>query len=139
MKLIRPTLILGALAVVLSACGAQEQAPASQTPEPRGVMEATTPGEGQAKPERTGSGTGTIMSLGSKGDFVTIDHGPIEGLMGSMTMGFELVSDVDIAGLAEGDTVAFSVKHGRDGVYRIISICKTTESGSDCLVEEAVK
>ncbi|WP_291202817.1 copper-binding protein [Hyphomonas sp.] len=139
MKLVRPTLILGALAVVLSACGGAESAPANPASESGSLAEAATPGESPTEPERTGSGFGTITSLGTKGDFVTIDHGPIEGLMGSMTMGFELVSDVDIAGLAEGDTVAFSVKHGRDGVYRIISICKTTESGSDCLVEEAVK
>lgn len=84
--------------------------------------------------ERTGRATGTIKSLGGQGDFLTIDHGPIEGVgMGAMTMGFDIAGGVDLTGFSEGDSVAFEVKLGRDGAYRVMSICNTGTEGADCL------
>ncbi|MBA3069851.1 MAG: copper-binding protein [Hyphomonas sp.] len=84
--------------------------------------------------ERIGRATGTIKSVAGQSDFLTIDHGPIDGVgMGAMTMGFDIAGDVDLTGFSEGDTVAFEVKQGRDGSYRIMSICNTGTEGADCL------
>ena len=82
-----------------------------------------------------GHATGTIRSVGSQGDFLTIDHGPFDGGidMGAMTMGFDIMGDVDLSGFADGDEVAFMVKQGRDGSYRIMAICNTGTDGADCL------
>ncbi|MBU2607005.1 MAG: copper-binding protein [Alphaproteobacteria bacterium] len=81
-----------------------------------------------------GHATGVIKSLGSKGDFVTLQHGPFEGIdMGAMTMGFDIMGDVDLSGFTEGDTVAFMVKQGRDGSFRVMSMCNTAIEGADCL------
>ncbi|KJS34506.1 MAG: hypothetical protein VR74_20130 [Hyphomonas sp. BRH_c22] len=82
----------------------------------------------------SGEGQGTIISIGPDGDFLTIGHGPIEGVgMGAMTMGFETLSRVDLAGFAKGDKVAFSVKQGRDGSFRVTVICNIEAHGKDCL------
>jgi len=53
--------------------------------------------------------------------------------MGAMTMGFDIMGDVDLAGFADGDQVAFMVKKGRDNSYRITEICNTGTDGEDCL------
>ena len=53
--------------------------------------------------------------------------------MGAMTMGFETLSRVDLAGFAKGDKVAFSVKQGRDGSFRVTVICNIEAHGKDCL------
>ncbi len=55
--------------------------------------------------------------------------------MGAMTMGFDIMGDVDLSAFAEGDTVAFMVKKGRDNSYRITTICNTGTEGADCLDE----
>lgn len=82
----------------------------------------------------TGQTTGVIRSIGENGDFLTIDHGPIEGVgMSAMTMGFGALSNVDLSTFEVGDRVAFAVKRGRDGSYRITAICKTTNSEDSCL------
>ena len=70
-----------------------------------------------------GHGAGIIKAVGAKGDFLTIDHGPIDGIgMDGMTMGFDIM-----------DEVAFMVKKGRDNSYRIMAICNTGTDGEDCL------
>ena len=81
-----------------------------------------------------GRATGTIRSVGSQGDFLTIEHGPVEGVgMGAMTMGFDILGDVDLSGFKDGDEVAFAVKQGRDGSFRIMAICNMGTEGADCL------
>lgn len=81
-----------------------------------------------------GHGAGIIKAVGAKGDFLTIDHGPIDGIgMDGMTMGFDIMGDVDLSGFADGDEVAFMVKKGRDNSYRIMAICNTGTDGEDCL------
>ena len=83
-----------------------------------------------------GHGTGIIVSVGELGDSLTIDHGPIEGIgMGAMTMGFDILSSVDLTGYSKDDPVAFMVKKGRDNSYRITAICNTSTQGADCLGE----
>ena len=83
---------------------------------------------------RTGEGTGVIRSVDTEGRSVTIDHGPIDDVgMEAMTMGFGVTGAVDLSGLAEGDSVAFRIKRGRDDSYRVTAICNTGTDGSDCL------
>ncbi|KJS28075.1 MAG: copper-binding protein [Hyphomonas sp.] len=98
------------------------------SPDAAAVSEAAGNGSGQA--------TGTIRSIGQNGDFLTIEHGPFNGIdMGAMTMGFGILDDIDLSGFAEGDAVSFMVKRGRDGSFRITSICNTATEGTDCLTQ----
>lgn len=133
------SLIASAGALTLSACG--QTAETSPTPEPSADSEMQM-AEGEMMDHSghdMGSGdighaTGVIKSVGAQGDFLTIDHGPIDGIgMGAMTMGFDIVGDVDLTGFEDGDMVSFMVKKGRDGSYRITAICDTGASGDDCL------
>lgn len=130
------------LALSLAACGkaqdtARPETSVAETP-------ADMPGENMvmdsnvhnmsAMGEGIGHAIGTIRSVGGNSDFLTIEHGPFDGIdMGAMTMGFDVLSDVDVSGFAKGDAVAFMVKQGRDGSYRITSICNTGTDGADCL------
>ena len=130
------------LALGLAACGGAEEfaSPTPDNAEPPAAMadhDGMDHGEDKMDAEMNGIGhaTGTIRSVGSQGDFLTIDHGPFDGGidMGAMTMGFDIMGDVDLSGFADGDEVAFMVKQGRDGSYRIMAICNTGTDGADCL------
>ena len=138
MKTIR--LLTGSLFTLsLAACGnAEGTAPAGS--EKNEVHMEMSNGEtmdhsGHDMPdEGIGHGAGIIKSLGTEGNFLTIKHGPIEGMgMNAMTMGFDTMGDVDLSAFAEGDAVAFMVKKGRDNSYRITNICNTQTEGADCL------
>lgn len=128
-----PLIATAILAFALTACGsADTSAPA----EPSGTAPSMDHGDHDmpATNSSIGHGTGTIRSLGGEGDFLTIDHGPLEGIdMGAMTMGFDTMGDVDLSGFNDGDQVAFMVKQGRDGSFRIMAICNTETDGADCL------
>ena len=123
------------------ACGDAKQAAPSQSPEIEMPLEVSTYDDmdhsGHAMSDAaSGHGTGIIKSIGTQGDFLTIDHGPIEGVgMNAMTMGFDIIGNVDLSTFTEGDTVAFMVKRGRDNSYRITAICNTETDGDDCLNE----
>jgi len=127
------------LAVSLAACGNAEKAAPAEITQTEAPMEMasdeTMDHSGHDMSDGAmGHGTGIIKSLGTQGDFLTIDHGPIEGIgMGAMTMGFDIMGDVDLSAFAEGDAVAFMVKKGRDNSYRITTICNTATEGADCL------
>ena len=83
-------------------------------------------------PEKMAAATGVIKGIGEKQ--LIIDHGPIQGsTMGAMTMGFNFLKSVDTRDLAEGDEIAFLMKVGRDGSFRISAVCKPVEDGEDCL------
>ena len=82
----------------------------------------------------TGHTTGRIVSISPDGKEVTISHQAIDGVgMGAMTMGFGILSTVDLSPYSQGDNVSFMVKKGRDNSYRITAICDTDKSGEDCL------
>lgn len=84
--------------------------------------------------EGTGHTTGVIVSISPDGKEATIDHQAIDGVgMGAMTMGFGILSTVDLSTYSKGDNVNFMVKKGRDNSYRITAICDTYKSGKDCL------
>lgn len=137
------TLLLSSLALMsLSACGNAEQNTAADTVDTQAVVETSGhqgmdhgSHEMDGAKDGIGHATGTIRSVGAQGDFLTINHGPFEGgvEMGAMTMGFDAMGDVDLSGFSEGDQVAFMVKQGRDGSYRIMAICNTDSDGADCL------
>lgn len=128
-----------ALALTLAACGgAEDKAPATTTAADAPMDMASgdmMDHSGHDMGDGTiGHGTGVIKSLGGQGDFLTIDHGPIDGIgMGAMTMGFDIMGDVDLSSFTDGDQVAFMVKKGRDNSYRITAICNTGTDGEDCL------
>ncbi len=85
----------------------------------------------------TGHTTGVIVSISEDGQQATIDHQEIAGVgMGAMTMGFGILSSVDLSGYEKGDNVSFMVKKGRDGSYRITAICNTDTDGADCLTSK---
>jgi Cu(I)/Ag(I) efflux system membrane fusion protein len=83
--------------------------------------ESTTANSTQAAP--THHGTGKVEKISK--DEVTISHGPIPSLKwGPMTMGFApppggLPPDISV-----GDTVAFDIQSGADGMFRIVSISR---------------
>ena len=119
-------------ALSVAACGNADETPPGSERAAEMPMEMV---EEDAMGDGVGHATGTIRSVGSQGDFLTIEHGEFAGdiQMGAMTMGFDIMGEVDLSGLAEGDEVAFMVKQGRDGSYRIMAICNTAEEGADCL------
>lgn len=75
----------------------------------------------------------TIVSIGAERDDYTMDHARFDGIeKGEMAKEAGL-DDAELSGLAEGDEVAFRVKHDSDGANRIMSICKPASSGAGCL------
>ncbi len=83
-------------------------------------------------PEKMAAATGVVKGVGEKQ--LIIDHGPIQGsTMGAMTMGFNFLKSVDVSNLQEGDEIAFLMKVGRDGSFRISAICKPAVDGEACL------
>jgi len=123
-------------ALSLAACGNAEDTPpaAGDTSEmPMEMAKDNAMGEG------IGHATGIIRSVVSNGDFLTIEHGEFQGdlQMGAMTMGFDIMGDVDLSGFAEGDEVAFMVKQGRDGSYRVVAICNAVREAPDCLASKS--
>jgi Cu/Ag efflux protein CusF len=128
-----------AFALTLTACGGVKESAPATIPQTEAPMDIATNEAMDHSGHEMGDGdighaTGVIKSIGSQGDFLTIDHGPIDGIgMGAMTMGFDIMSDVDLSGFSEGNEVAFMVKKGRDNSYRITAICDTGAVGADCL------
>lgn len=122
----------GALALILASCGKAAEYVAS--PADTEKTTGDTQQAGHEMGDGTGHGRGTIRSLGGQGDFLTIEHGPIEGIgMGAMTMGFDILDGVELSGFSEGDEVAFTVEQGRDETFRITAICDIAADGADCL------
>ncbi len=134
-------LAIGAGALTLAACGQTvDEAAASDTssktemPMDMTGTEMVDHSDHDMGSGDTGHATGVIKSVGAQGDFLTIDHGPIDGIgMGAMTMGFDIAGDLDLSEFEDGDAVSFMVKKGRDNSYRITAICDTDASGDDCL------
>lgn len=79
-------------------------------------------------------GVGKIMEIDSERRRMKLDHGPLENIgMEAMVMFFGIAGDIDLTEHEVGDNVAFTVRRGRDGSYRLYSICNTQEQGNDCL------
>lgn len=130
------TFIALSLASVLVACGQDQHHSGDQQDHANhGVSSSVDHEEGtHHQSGGVGHGRGVIRSVGAQGDFLTIVHGPIEGVgMGAMTMRFDILGDVDLSDFSDGDEVAFRVKRGRDNSYRIVAICNIGADGDDCL------
>ena len=127
------------LVLTLAACGENNHGttPGTTGPDVRPAPGDHSTMEHTAHVQRTGvvgHATGIIKSVGSEGDFLIIEHGPIDSIgMDAMTMGFNTQGDVDLSKFAAGDRVAFMFKQGRDHAYRISAICNTDSDGADCL------
>jgi Cu/Ag efflux protein CusF len=59
----------------------------------------------------TMEGKGKIVSLLPEREQVVIDHGPIEGMMDAMVMGFTVVDPKLLDGLEVGQAVTFKLRH----------------------------
>ena len=78
-------------------------------------------------------GSGTVLSIGEAGDFLTLDHGPIPEIgMSAMRMGFDVANGVDLSGYQAGDALDFRVE-ATDTDILITQICRPATDGADCL------
>jgi len=131
------TAIAGTLALGLVACGGAEDRTPDETMQEETSSNETVDQSGHdmgALGETIGHGAGAVRSIGAQSEYIVISHGPLKGIdMGAMTMGFDIMGDTDLSGFTEGDEVAFMIKQGRDGSYRIMEICNTATEGADCL------
>ena len=129
----RNLILASLLALGLTACGDDGDITAPTAPAGNPTDTARPQGD-QPTAGRIGHATGRIVSLGRDGNFLTIDHDEFEGdiAMGAMTMGFDIMGGVDLSRFSKGDEVAFRVKQGFDGTYRIMAICDTAAHGADC-------
>ena len=81
----------------------------------------------------TADGEGRILSLSEDGDFVTLDHGPIEEInMGAMRMGFELAANVDLSDYAVGEDILFRISATENDIV-ITQTCRPSTDGPNCL------
>ena len=86
------------------------------------------------RPGDVGHSTGTVKGVADDGYSMVIDHGQIHGIgMAPMTMSFDLMGDASVDGIAEGDSVEFLVRKGRDNSYRVFMICKMKSENETCL------
>jgi Cu/Ag efflux protein CusF len=85
-----------------------------------------------------GEAVGTVRDVDAEAGYITISHGEFSGdiSMGAMTMGFETMGDVNLANVAADAEVAFRVKQGRDGSYRIMEICPSSDGTASCLTHQ---
>ncbi|MEO1019654.1 MAG: copper-binding protein [Pseudomonadota bacterium] len=144
------------LALGLSACGGSEQVETASTPA-SDASSLTSDGSGMDHGDHAmdkshsgddmkalfgedyqkgdiGHAYGTVQSINADRTNLVIDHGPIHGIdMAAMTMGFDVLAEADLSGIEEGDRVEFLVRKGRDGSYRIMTICTMKDDDVDCL------
>ena len=78
---------------------------------------------GGDSPETGRNAEGVVESVDAAAGKVTIDHGEIPGLMGPMTMTFDVSDPALLTGIATGDQVRFDVRY-EEGTYEVISISK---------------
>ncbi len=70
----------------------------------------------EASPQ-TFSGHGVIKNITPSKTYVVIQHGPIAGFMGAMTMPFELRDQKLLGGVAVGDSIAFTLTSTRTSTW----------------------
>lgn len=64
---------------------------------------------------------GVVREVQVDRERVVIDHGPIPGLMGAMTMAFDVADPALLENLGPDDEVRFRVEYA-EGRYRILAI-----------------
>lgn len=98
-----------AFILLLAACPRTEEAATPET--------ATAP----ARAETTGELFGTIVSRDSAKNQMTFDHQEVKGMMGAMTMGFE-VRGADVDDLPPDGTQVRATVHEKDGQYWVTDV-----------------
>lgn len=124
-------------ALSLAACSGGQESAETEATDHSGMDHSTMDHSDMGETKMTGDTghtTGVIVSISEDSQQATIDHQEIAGVgMGAMTMGFGILSSVDLSDYKSGDNVSFMVKKARDGSYRITAICNTDTDGADCL------
>jgi len=137
MKDIKP-IVINLLIIALAGCGGAEEPASSQVVDVQtssGMAKQMMDHGEHAMGESMGHATGVIRSFGEQSNTLTIDHGPFKGgiEMGAMTMRYDVSEGVDVSAFTENAEVAFMVKHGSDGSYRLMALCNIKTDGANCL------
>jgi Cu/Ag efflux protein CusF len=66
---------------------------------------------------------GVVRAVDVAARQVTIDHGEIPGLMGAMTMTFDVADAALLQGIETGSQVRFAVEY-QNGTYRVTELAK---------------
>lgn len=74
----------------------------------RGPHDATEHPELKATPKLV-TGEGTVIALRREKEQIVVEHGPIEGFMGAMTMGYRITPVALLDKLKPGDKVRFTI------------------------------
>jgi len=115
------------LCAVLSACGSHDEATHDMADHADHDMEIST------GPAVIAEGDGRILSISEEGDFMTLDHGPIEEIsMGAMRMGFEVAEGVDLSDYTEGDDILFMISATENDII-LTKACRPASDGPNCL------
>jgi len=112
----RPTIWLTAVFLVVFFGGCQSN-PSTTSPESddaeatevKTMSADSMVSDSSEAPPRTFSGHGVIKNITPSRTYVVIQHGPIAGFMGAMTMPFELRNQKLLEGVAIGDSIAFTL------------------------------
>jgi Cu/Ag efflux protein CusF len=76
-------------------------------------------------------GFGQLHSIDSQGGSVNLTHDPIEAIgWPAMRMDLPVTRRVDLGQFQAGDPVRFSIKLGRDQIWRIVSMEKSSADGA---------
>ncbi|MBF0448099.1 MAG: copper-binding protein [Magnetococcales bacterium] len=90
---------------------------------PTAKMDHTGNPAEMAMPMNQADAMGTIQSINSEGNMVSLSHDPIPALgWPAMTMDLPVTKRVDLSQFKTGETVHFTLKKGRDNQFRIISM-----------------
>ncbi len=87
-----------------------------------GGADSTMHGGAMPAPSDTAAitGTGVVNTIDGEARSVNLSHEPIAAIgWPSMTMDLEVADGVDLAGIAEGAPVRFTLGRGADGLYLI--------------------
>jgi Cu/Ag efflux protein CusF len=84
---------------------------------------AATPHDAHGSPSTVGASTvvgeGEVVATAPKASQVVVDHGPIEGFMEAMTMGYRVDPVSLLADLEPGDRVRFTIDVQRRAIIQI--------------------
>lgn len=78
----------------------------------------------------TGTGSGEVVSVDRGAGELTISHGEIPGLMGAMTMTFEVADPALLADVEAGDRIEFDLRYA-DGTYTVTGVRPAGEGGGE--------
>ncbi len=132
---------VAAFSLLVAACGQEDEYAVSpsatnKVEEPQSMTNDNHDGHDMAemKGADTDHGAGKVIEVDAEGRRIKLDHDELTNIgMNAMTMFFGIAGDVNLAAFETGDDVRFMVKKGRDGSYRIMTMCNAAVDGEDCL------